>query len=83
MPAKRLAILLAIVVLGLVMFGRAASTLVDWLWFSSIGQVGVFWTIFTTRTALFLAVFAASSGALWVSGWLALRFAQSPAVGPR
>lgn len=81
MSAKRLVILLAIVVLGLVMFGRVAGTLVDWLWFSSIGQVGVFWTIFSTRTILFLAVFAISSGALWVSGWLALRFAQGPAVG--
>jgi len=82
MLKKRLAILIAIVVLGLIVFGRAADAVVDWLWFSSIGYVGVFWTIFTTRAVLFLTIFAASAGALWLSGGLALRFAGGPAVWP-
>jgi uncharacterized protein len=82
MRGKYLAILVAIVVLGLIVLGRAGNTLVDWLWFSSIGYEGVFWTIFTARTVLFLAVFAASTGAFWLSGGLALRFARRPAARP-
>ena len=82
MLKKRIAILIASVVLGLVVLGRVADALVDWLWFSSIGYAGVFWTIFATRAVLFLAVFAASTGALWLSAGLALRFARGPAVWP-
>jgi uncharacterized protein len=78
MRGKYIAILVAIVVLGLIVLGRMGNTLVDWLWFSSIGYEGVFWTIFTARTALFLAVFAVSTGAFWLSGGLALRFARQP-----
>src|SRR6266550_248703 len=82
MLKKRVAILIASVVLGLVVLGRVGDALVDWLWFSSIGYPAVFWTIFTTRVVLFLAVFAASTGALWLSAGLALRFAHGPAVWP-
>jgi uncharacterized membrane protein (UPF0182 family) len=82
MLKKRVAIPIVIVVVGLVVLGRVGNALVDWLWFSSIGYVGVFWTILTTRAVLFFTIFAASVGALWLSGWLALRFAQGPAVWP-
>ena len=82
MRMKYGAILVAIVVLGLIVLGRVSNTLVDWLWFSSIGYEGVFWTIFTARTGLFLAVFAASTGALWLSGRLALHFARRSAARP-
>jgi uncharacterized protein len=82
MRMKYGAILVAIVVLGLIVLGRVSNTLVDWLWFSSIGYEGVFWTIFTARTGLFLAVFAVSTGAFWLSGRLALRFARRPAARP-
>ena len=77
MPMKRLAILIAIVVVGLIVLGRAGTVLVDWLWFSSIGYVGVFWTIITTRAVLFLVVLAVSAGAFLLSGGLALRFAAA------
>jgi uncharacterized protein len=80
MRGKYVAILIASVVLGLILLGRAANTLVDWLWFSSIGYEGVFWTIFTARTVLFLAAFALSTGAFWLSGALALRFARQPSA---
>jgi uncharacterized membrane protein (UPF0182 family) len=83
MRGKYIAILIAFVVLGLIILGRVSNTLVDWLWFSSIGYEGVFWTIFTARTGLFLAVFAASTGAFWLSGRLALRFARQPAARPQ
>ena len=82
MSIKRLAILLAIVVVGLIVLGRTATVLVDWLWFSSIGYVGVFWTIITARAVLFLVVLAVSAGAFFLSGGLALRFAGQPAVWP-
>jgi len=68
MSIKRLAILLAIVVVGLIVLGRTATVLVDWLWFSSIGYVGVFWTIITTRAVVFLVVLAVSAGAFFLSG---------------
>ena len=82
MSMKRLAILIGIVVVGLIVLGRAGTVLVDWLWFSSIGYVGVFWTIVTTRAVLFLVVLAVSAGAFFLSGGLALRFAGQPAVWP-
>jgi uncharacterized membrane protein (UPF0182 family) len=82
MSIKRLVILIAIVVVGLLVLGRAGTVLVDWLWFSSIGYVGVFWTIITTRAVLFLVVLAVSAGAFFLSGGLALRFAGQPAVWP-
>ncbi|MGZ5908946.1 MAG: UPF0182 family membrane protein [Reyranella sp.] len=82
MRGKYLAILVAVLVVGLILLGRAGNTLVDWLWFSSIGYERVFWTIFTARTGLFLAVFAVSTLAFWLSGALALRFARHPAARP-
>jgi uncharacterized membrane protein (UPF0182 family) len=83
MRARRLAILATIFVFGTIALGRAGGVLVDWLWFSSIGRVGVFWTLFGTRALLFLAVFILSAGALWLSGALALRSAGKLAVWPR
>jgi uncharacterized protein len=66
------AILVVVIVASLIALGRISDFLVDWLWFSSIGYASVFWTVFTARAGLFLAVFAASSGALWLSGRVAL-----------
>jgi uncharacterized protein len=82
MSIKRLAILFAIVVVGLIVLGRAGTVLVDWLWFSSVGYVGVFWTIITTRAVVFLVVLAVSACVFFLSGGLALRFAGQPAVWP-
>ncbi len=75
---KRYAVTAAAVVAGLFAVGRFTSILVDWLWFSSVGYAGVFWTIFSTQALLFAAVFAASAGAIWASGRLAHRYASSP-----
>jgi len=82
MRARRLAILATIFVFGIIALGRVGDALVDWLWFSSIGRGGVFWTLLGTRALLFLAVFAVSAGALWLSGALALRFAAKPSAWP-
>src|SRR5258708_33127608 len=82
MRGRRIAIAAAIVVGGLIVLGRVSGFLVDWLWFSSIGYLGVFWTIFTAQAMLFIAVFAASAGAVWLTGLLALRYAGSLAPAP-
>jgi uncharacterized membrane protein (UPF0182 family) len=82
MLIRRLAILLAIFVLALIALTRVGDAVVDWLWFSSIGYVGAFWTILTARVVLFFVVLAVSTGVFWLSGWLALRFARGPATWP-
>src|SRR5258708_24924687 len=75
---RRYAIAVAVVVAGLIVVGRITDVLVDWLWFSSIGYIDVFWTILSAQTLLFVAVFTASAGAIAVSGFLAHRHAKSP-----
>jgi uncharacterized protein len=72
---RRMGAAIAVIAIALVLLGRAGAFAVDWAWFSTIGYVGVFWTVFATKAALFIAVFAVSSLLLWVNGTLALRFA--------
>jgi len=79
---RRVAITAAVVIAGLIVVGRFTGVLVDWLWFSSIGYVDVFWTILSTQALLFVAVFAASAGTMWVSGFLAHRYARSLGIWP-
>jgi uncharacterized protein len=52
--------------------------LVDWLWFSAIGYLNVFWTIIIAEAEVFFSVFVATAIILWVNGWLASRFTRSP-----
>ncbi|GAB7548474.1 UPF0182 family membrane protein [Cupriavidus sp. 8B] len=75
---RRIAARVAVGVIGLVIVGRLTGMLVDWLWFSSVGYVNVFWTILVTKVLLFAAVFAASAVAIGVSGLLAHRYASPP-----
>src|SRR5690242_10957937 len=76
MLARRVVTSVAIVVVVLIVLGRAVSVLVAWQWFASLGYLDVFSTIFTTRAVLFCSVFALSTGALLLSGEVALRFAR-------
>ncbi|CAB3802645.1 UPF0182 family protein [Paraburkholderia fynbosensis] len=73
---RRYAITATAIIAGLIVVGRITSVLVDWLWFSSIGYGGVFWTILCAKGLLFAAVFAVSAGTIWLSGILAHRYAQ-------
>ncbi|CAB3777438.1 hypothetical protein LMG28688_00360 [Paraburkholderia caffeinitolerans] len=73
---RRYAITAISVIAGLIVVGRITGILVDWLWFSSIGYDGVFWTILCARALLFAAVFAVSACAIWLSGSLAHRYAR-------
>ena len=73
MLLRRIGVLVAVIVF-LFALGRISSIVVDWAWFSSIGYVGVFWTVFATKAALFVVVFAVSTLLLWANATLALRF---------
>ena len=51
---RRIGVLVAVIVL-LFALARISSIVVDWAWFSSIGHVGVFWTVSSaTKAALFV-----------------------------
>ena len=76
MPWKVIGVAIAIFVASLIVLGVASGFVVDWAWFSTIGYVSVFWTVFAAKAVLFIAVFAVSTLLLWVNGTLALRFAS-------
>ena len=76
MAWRRIAAVVIIIAACLIALGPAANLLVDWLWFSAVGYVDVFWTILGAKVALFLVVFAASAVLLWLNGSLAYRFAE-------
>ncbi len=63
---------IAVIVL-VIALGRIVNVVVDWAWFSTIGYVGAFWTIFATKAALFVVVFAVSTLLLWLNATLAFR----------
>ena len=73
-----LLIAIIVVVTCLILLGTMASFLVDWLWFSAVGYLHVFWTIIIAKAEVFLAVFVATASILWMNGLLALRLARTP-----
>ena len=76
--ALRALIIIGIIFLiCLILLELVVSFLVDWLWFSEIGYLDVFWTTIVAEVEIFIVVFIATSIILWVNGLLALRFAQS------
>src|SRR3974390_693081 len=79
------ALLVAIIifVIFLIVLGSMVGFVVDWLWFSGIGYLNVFWTIIIAKAEVFLAVFVATAGILWLNGALALRFARMPWMARR
>jgi len=70
-----LRIIIAAIVVGicLLLLSLATDLLVDWLWFSSIGYLQVFWTTIGAETVVFLAVWTGTAIPLWLNGWLAVR----------
>jgi uncharacterized protein len=58
----------------------AGEVLVDWLWFSSVGYLSVFWTSVAAQVAVVGGVWIATASALWLNGWLARRLAQRPST---
>src|SRR4029450_1255698 len=71
-------VIIAAIVLSicLILLGLTGDFLVDWLWFSTVGYLDVFWTTIVAEALVFFAVFAATAIILWVNGSLAFRFAR-------
>lgn len=71
-------LMVAAIVAGicLILLWIAGDFLVDWLWFSSIGYLQVFWTTIGAKAAVFFAVWTATAVILWLNGWLAVRFSR-------
>jgi uncharacterized membrane protein (UPF0182 family) len=68
-------IIIAAIVVGicLLLLWLATDFLVDWLWFSSIGYLQVFWTTIGAEAAVFFAIWTGTAVLLWLNGWLAVR----------
>src|SRR5262252_7891566 len=71
-------LMIAAIVLSicLILLGLTGDFLVDWLWFSTIGYLCVFWTTIAAEAEVFFAVFVATAAILWVNGFLATHFAR-------
>src|SRR6266568_7868333 len=67
-----------VLLICMVVLAFTADLLVDWLWFSTIGYLGVFWTTIVAEAEVFFAVFLATAIILWVNGLVASRLARSP-----
>jgi len=78
MRSRRIVLAIVIIVACLIVLLLAGQLLVDWTWFSSIGYLGVFWTIFRAKISLFGTVFVTTAILIWINGAFACRFA-----GPR
>jgi hypothetical protein len=80
-----IALLIAVILLAicLILLGSTVDFIVDWLWFSAIGYLSVFWTVIAAKADVFLAVFAATAIVLWINGAVALRWARASPVDRR
>src|SRR6516165_5721299 len=67
-----------VLMICLILLGITSGVLVDWLWFSAVGYLGVFWTTIIAEADVFLVVFLVTAMILWVNGSFASRFARSP-----
>ena len=63
----------------LILLWLASDFLVDWLWFSSIGYLQVFWTTIGAKAVVLFAVWTGTAVVLWLNGWLAVRFGPTAA----
>jgi uncharacterized protein len=62
--------------IGLILLGLAGDFLVDWMWFSSIGYLQIFWTTIGTKAAVFLTAFLTTAVILWVNATIALHLVR-------
>src|SRR5215471_12873917 len=71
-----------VVTICLILLGLTSDLLVDWLWFSAIGYLYVFWTTIGAQVGVFFAVFVATAIILWLNGSPASGFALPPWTQP-
>src|SRR6476646_2449530 len=62
--------------IGLILLWLTSDFLVDWLWFSSLGYLQVFWTTIGAKAIVLFAVWTGTAVVLWLNGWLAVRLAR-------
>src|SRR2546429_9562042 len=55
----------------LILLGLTGDFLVDWLWFSTIGYLGVFWTTISPEGEIFFPSFVPPAPTLWCHGPIA------------
>jgi len=65
-------------VASLILLGLTGAILVDWMWFSAIGYLHVFWTTIGAKAGVFFTVFAATAIIIWANARLALNLARQP-----
>src|ERR1700680_395953 len=77
-PRRRAVVALIIgaifVAICLILLGITGDFLVDWLWFSAIGYLPVFWTTIGAKAVVFFGAWAATAIILWLNGWAGLCF---------
>lgn len=61
---------------SLILLGLTGAILVDWMWFSAIGYLSVFWTTIGAKACVFFVVFVATDLVVWANARLALEFVQ-------
>jgi uncharacterized membrane protein (UPF0182 family) len=66
----------ALLAICLILLGLTGEFLVDWLWFSELGYLEIFWTTVLAETGLFTVVFLVTAAILWGNGMLATRWAR-------
>ncbi len=71
MPWRRVSVAATALVTCVTLLDIVFDLAVDWAWFSALGYLDIFWTVFSTRASLFLTVFAATAFIVWLNGWLA------------
>jgi uncharacterized protein len=65
-----------VIVICWLLLRLVSDVLVDWLWFSSVGYLKIFWVGLAAEAGVFALVFTATAIALWLNGWLAVRLAR-------
>ena len=78
MWSRSIAAGIGLVLAILVGFGLVAGFVVNWLWFSAVGYLPVFRTIFFAKVLIFAGVFVATGICIALSGMLALRSVRQP-----
>jgi uncharacterized protein len=79
MPWRATLIIAALLAgLALILLGFTGDFFVDWLWFSEVGYLDVFWTVVVANGLVFSLVFAATAVVLWLNARIAFRHAAPP-----
>ena len=82
MPWRRVSVAATALVTFVTLLDIVFDLAVDWAWFSALGYLDIFWTVFSTRASLFLTVFVATAFIVWLNGWLASQVTKPRSAAP-